>query len=209
MKMLNKYRYEISALLLAVGFFTIALYLNVAEPESEIVRVLLLLSLISDGVLFYFTLRKLWRTKWKTKVSESFQKVFEKLARALMSFLEKWNIRRDKDQNILSGKTTVSFDFSLSEAREPKPKRTLKWKHLQTDRERIRYLYRRMISERVKRGVSVCAHETPLELKQRGENNAQENELFDLYIDVRYDDRVEPNGQTVLKLKEDLFGNLK
>ena len=204
MKNVYKYRYEIFASLLTLGLLTIILYLNVVKPENEPLRTALLISLVADAVLLCLTLRKLWKTKWKKQVASSVKKVFAKIAKAIMIFLEKWNTLIGDDKNVLSGKTTVSFDFSLQESRKQRIPKPLKWKQLKTDRERLRYLYRQMIIHKIDSGVSIRSSSTPLEIKEKCESDEFETELFEMYIDCRYDERKDISAQKISMLKSNI-----
>ncbi len=201
MKALKKYRYELLALLLTSGFFSIILYWLVADFATQTIRAGLSVLLAADGVGLYFVLRQLWRTKWRNSFVASVQKVVEKLAKRLLRFLEKRSIKKGKKTTVLSGKTTVSFDSPISVSLEKKAKKTQKWKHLQTSRERLGYLYRQMIERQIKRGQLVYSSDTPVEIKSQREYEAFENEIFDLYIENRYQETVQIHFHTLDDLK--------
>ena len=204
MKAHRKYSYEIYAFLLAVGFFTDALYLVVADSVPMLLSTVLSLLLVADAVALFFTLRKLWRTKWKKALTASMQKLFAKAARRLIRLLEKWNIGKGGKTTVITGKTHVSFDFASSVSREHKVKKLPKWKQLESNRERLGYLYRQLIEQRIKRGLLVYSSDTPSEIKLKGKNEDFENEIYDLYISNRYRQTVEVDAETLNNLKDEL-----
>ena len=202
MKTLKKYCYELLALLLTATFFSIILYWLVADSTTQTIRAGLSVLLAADGVGLYFVLRQLWRTKWRNSFVGSVQKVVEKLAKRLLRFLEKRNIKKGKKATVLKGKTTVSFDFPLSNANEKKTKKAPKWKHLQTGREKLGYLYKQMIEQRIQRGQLVYSSDTPNEIKNKKDNACFENEIFDLYVEHRYQEAVQIPADTLDDLKK-------
>ncbi len=204
MKYIYKRRYEISAFLLVVVLFTVILYLSVVEPDKEPLRTFLYISLIPNIILLFLTLREIWRRRLKNKAKSALKKIISKIAKALTAFLEKWNVLRGENKNILTGKTTVTFDLSLSEKQSTKKTKPLKWKQLKTDRERLRYLYRRMITNKIKLGVNIKACDTPLELKYLCTSDEFEAELFETYIDCRYDERKDIPSQKIYLLKDNI-----
>ena len=202
MKTLKKYRYELLALLLTSGFFSIILYWLVADSTSQTVRAGLSVLLAVDGIGLYFVLRQLWRTKWRSSFVTSVQKTIEKLAKRLLRFLEKRSIKKGKKTKVLYGKTTVSFDSPRSASIEKKTKKAKKWKHLQSDREKLGYLYKQMIEQRIKRGQFVYASDTPAEIKMKQDNEGFENEIFDIYIENRYQEIMQIQLNTLDCLKK-------
>ena len=204
MKAPGKYSCEVYAFLLTVVFFTDALYLVVADSVPMLLSAVLSLLLIADAVALFFTLRKLWRTKWKKALTASVQKLFAKVARRLMRILEKWNIAKGGKSTVITGKTHVSFDFASSVSREQKTKKLPKWKQLESNRERLGFLYRQITEKRIKHGVSVYASDTPSEVKLKSENKDFENEIYDLYIVNRYKETVQIDTKTLNNLKDEL-----
>ena len=201
MKKLWKLRFELSSLLSFTFVLGICIYWISRRPSAPFIRFLLSLSLFASAALFVLSFRRLWQTKWKKAVAKGIRKALSSAAKLLIRILEKWN-EKQKGKHILGGKTTVSFDFSLLEKEEKKPRKPRKWKQLQSNKERLRFLYRRMINERIEKGVPIYSSETPCEIQQKTEYEAHEEELFSLYIGMRYDERAEPNEEALLKLKD-------
>ena len=205
MRKLKKYGYEFLALLWTAVFFDIILYWVVEDSATQSIRVGLFALFVVDGAALYFTLRALWRTKWKKSLVSSAQKIIAKLAQHLLSFFEKRNRKKEKKTAVLSGKTTVSFDFPGAVSPEKKARKTPKWKHLQTDRERLGYLYQRMIEQKIKHGLPVYSSETPDEIKNKTDHEAVENKIFDVYIGNRYQETVETDGKALNDLRIELY----
>ena len=201
MKIMKKYGWEFLlffslSIVLSIGFYWVG-----NQPTDPWVLFGLNAGLLLCGILFTVTFIHLWRVKWKKAIAARLRMLLTGLASLFIAIVEKWNESQDpKDR--LGGTTSISFDFSHLEKSEKKAQKPPKWKHLQTDRERMRFLYRSMMTERVKKGALVYSSETPTELKQKQENEAHEEELFDLYISCRYDERCEPSEHTVEALKE-------
>ena len=83
---------------------------------------------------------------------------------------------------------------------------------MKSDRERLGHLYRHMISSQIKCGKSAYSFDTPAEIKARNSSVNIENELFDIYISTRYDERVALNTEQIFDLKnryEELFDKIK
>jgi hypothetical protein len=201
MKAIKKYGWEILCLSSLLLILSIGFYWAGNQPNDPWVLFGLNTGLLLCGVLLIISFVRLWRTKWKQSVAAGLRKLLTGLASLFIAIAEKWNESQNpKDR--LGGTTSVFFDFSHLEKSEKKAQKPPKWKHLQTDRERVRFLYRVMMTERIKKGELVYSNETPVELKQKQENEAHEEDLFDLYISCRYDERQEPSEHTVEALKE-------
>ena len=183
-------------LILSVGFYWVG-----NQPKDPWILFGLNACLLLSGILFLVTLVRLWRLKWKQALKDGLRKLLTGLASLFIAIAEKWNESQSATDR-LGGTTSVFFDLTLKEKAEKKAKKAPKWKHLQTDRERVRFLYRSMMNERVRKGDLIYSSETPLELKQKQENQAHEEELFDLYLSCRYDERSEPSEEAVEQLKE-------
>lgn len=202
MKKLWKLRFELSCLLSFILVSGICIYWISNRPSAPFIRFLLSLALLASAAWFVLSFRRLWKTKWKKAFKEGIKKALVGVAKLFVHLLEKWN-EKQQGKHILGGKTTLSFDFSVLEKEEKQPRKPPKWKQLQTNKERLRFLYRRMINERVEKGLPIYSFETPCEIQQKAEYEAHEEELFALYIDMRYDERSEPNEDDLLKLKDE------
>ncbi len=204
MKQIRKYGYEILASLLGAAFVTMLLYLVIVKPEDLYVRGTVMFGMFFDGIAIYYALRKLWRTKWRYRVMPAVQKVFEKIARVLKIFRTKLGLERENRRTVLKGKTTISFDTKPLFAQVKRTKKPQGWKSLQTDRERLGYLYRRMIDGNINQGLPVFPSETPSEIKEKKDYRDCENQIFDLYVANRYKGEVSLDREALDNLKKEL-----
>lgn len=200
MRTFQKYRYEFLAVVLMAALLVLGFYLVMADFDANSARSALFTAFVADGVVLYFIIRKLWRTKWKKIFLSSVQKIIAKIANRLAAFLEKRI--RGKKVTVLSAKTTVSFDFPLQELSKKKSHKAIKWKHLKSDRERLGYLYKHMIESNINQGLLVFSSDTPIEVKMKKEYESVENQIFDLYIANRYKATLETDTLTLNELKK-------
>lgn len=202
MRTFQKYRYEFLAVVLTAALLILGFYLVMAVSDANSIRSPLFAAFVADGVALYFTIRKLWRTKWKKAFLSSVQKIIAKIANRLAAFLEKRI--RGKKVTVLSGKTTVSFDFPLQELSKKKSPKPTKWKHLKSDRERLGYLYKHVVEFNINHDLLVFSSDTPIEVKMKKEYETFENQIFDLYIENRYKDTLEIDTLTLNELKKSI-----
>ena len=174
------------------------------RPENIYLESLLFIGMAADIVGIFLMVRELWRKKWSKMLSDSFGKIFDRLRKLMAKLADKITIA-SKDDSVLRGKTTFSFDKIESISREKTVKtKPPKWRQLKEDREKMRYLYRGMITARLRRGELIYSDETPSEIEGRGKLTADERELFDMYVEARYDERKAVDGEKVKNLKEKL-----
>jgi len=204
MKLIRKYGYEILASLLGVAFVTMLLYLVIVKPEDLYVRGTVMFGMFFDGIAIYYALRKLWRSKWRYRIAPVAQKVFEKLVRVFKIFRAKLGFESKDARTVLRGKVTVSFDAKLSTAATKRAKKPQGWGSLQSDRERLGYLYRHMIDQNISRGLPVFSSETPSEIKEKKSYKDCENQIFDLYVENRYREQVSLDREDLNDLKKEL-----
>ena len=204
MKWIKKYGYELLAGILGTAFATMLLYLLIVTPEDLMVRGTIMFGLFFDAIAIYYTLRKLWRTKWRYRVMPAVQKIFEKIARVLKIFREKLGIPERDQQTVLKGKSKIFFDTKETNVSTKRAKKPSTWKSLQTDKERLGYLYRRMIDTNINQGLPVFSSETPSEIRGKKEYRNVENQIFDLYVENRYKEDITLDRDTLDDMKKDL-----
>ena len=204
MKWLKKYGFELLAGILGTAFATMLLYLLIVAPEDLMVRGTIMFGSFFDAIAIYYTLRKLWHTKWRYRVMPAVQKVFEKIARVLKIFREKLGIPERDQHTVLKGKSKIFFDAKETNASTKRAKKPSAWKSLQTDKERLGYLYRRMIDTNINQGLPVFSSETPSEIRGKKEYRNVENQIFDLYVENRYKEDITLDRDTLDDLKKDL-----
>ena len=204
MKLIRKYGFEALAVILGAAFGTMLLYLCIVKPEELMTRGTIMFALLFDGIALYYVLRKLWRTKWRARVMPSVQKIFEKLARALRLFQKKLGLAREDSKTVLKGKSTIIFDTKPINTQSKRAKKPAGWKNLQSDKERLGYLYRRMIDTNIHRGLPVFSCETPTEIRGKKNYGDCENQIFDLYIANRYKDDITLDRDMLDDLKKEV-----
>ncbi len=193
-------------LVISAGAFAYLMYIfAVARPEDTTAQSFVILGILASGAVSVLLIRSLWRDKWQKKATEAMQRLFVRLQNFFDKFATTLGISR-KSKTVLGGKTTIIFDKAreaenFGSARQKKPP---KWKHLESDRLRMRYLYRQMVVGKIKKGAYICASDTPICIKTHESKSESENRLFDLYIACRYDERKLLNGEELKELKEKL-----
>lgn len=211
MKYVRKLRLELLFLLLAAFLCLLLSYWQDNRPSSYAMQAVLLVLCIADALALY-RLFIIIRRKRRDQIAFALKRLFAKAALLLMKLLDRWqtvkNFITGSGKYTLSGKTSVTFDFT-AETRKQKPPKPPKWKNMQTGRQKLGYLYYHLITRRMKRGMPARAADTPAELKTRAVNQPAEERLFDLYIGARYDERVPLEETELLELKESLFGKKK
>ena len=193
----------------AVTFFSYFLFLwSNHPPKTNNEKIFLTAGAVVSFLVLLILLRQLWKKKWKYAFAQATQQLWAKAGKlfsgAFERFAKKWNLGGAGRQTTLLGKTTVRFDFGTAEKATKRAAKHPKWKNLQTDQERLGFLYRRMITEKIKSGTRVYASDTPSEAKARSVNSEPENVLFDCYTHIRYDERAVPSPQQILSMKNSL-----
>ncbi len=204
MKQIRKYAFEILLSILGVAFGTMLLYLVIVMPEDIMTRGTIMFGMLFDGIAIYFVLRKLWRSKWRYLVVPQVQKLFEKLVRVLKIVRKKLGIPERGQHTVLRGKSKIFFDMKPTYAQAKRVKKPSAWKNMQTDKERLGYLYKRVIDTNIHQGVPIYSSETPTEIKDKKEYRDVENQIFDLYVENRYKDDVMLDRTMLEDLKKEM-----
>jgi hypothetical protein len=72
----------------------------------------------------------------------------------------------------------------------------------------MRYLYRGVVSGKLKRGALIYSFDTPTDVEEkltvRGDQTEAERELLQMYINLRYDERRDPDEEQIKRLKKEL-----
>ncbi len=212
MKNFLKKHLESFTLFAAFAFFVFLLgfwmghYKTLSYPAQGVLAAVCL----ADGFVIWKLYRRL-KKKWKEALTERAKKLFARASMLLMKLMEKFDgvlrlFRRNR--TVMGGKTTYSFDFSTPEKKK-KPPKAPKWKQMETARQKLGYLYYHLITRRLKEGMPAKSADTPLELQHRRENLPPEEQLFDLYVSARYDERAELSEDELDELKKTLFAGKK
>ena len=205
-RFIKEYWQEGVLLAAVIGFVTIGYYFTYERPEDRFAQSFMILGLIAFAVLGVIMFRRLWKKKWKDAATERLQKVFSRLQRLLDGVSKKLGFGKRIKKSVLSGETKIIFEKkgSYEGVRANYEQKMPKWRQLRDNRSRMRYLYRNMMTEKIRRGESVYAFDTPLELSERKNNTAEEQRLFDLYIECRYDERKAPEPIEIARIKREL-----
>lgn len=206
MKQIRKYAFEVLASILGIAFVTMLLYLVIVKPEDLMTRGTVMFCMLFDAIAIYYTLRKLWRTKWRYHVVPSMQKVLEKLARVLKIVRQKLGIPERGEQTVLKGRSKIIFDSKATVQLQKRAKKATAWKNMQTDKERLGFLYKRVIDNNIRQGVPIYSSETPTEIRHKKEYDDVENQIFDLYVENRYKDDVTLESEVLDGLKKEIKG---
>ena len=204
MRWIKKYFFEILAIILGIAFIVMLLYYAIVMPEDVMVRGSVMFAIFFDGIALYFVLRRLWRTKWRYRVIPATQKILEKLARVLKIVAKKLGIKERAPQTVLGGKAKIFFDGKLEGDTAKRAKKKKGWKAMQSDKERLGYLYKQVVSTNISQGLPVFSSETPSEIREKKTYRDVENQIFDLYVENRYRDDVELDTDALEDLKKDL-----
>ena len=204
MKQIRKYFFEILAGILGFAFALGVLYLILVMPEDLMTRGTVMFALFFDGIAIYFVLRRLWRTKWRYRIIPAVQKVFEKLARVFKIVAKKLGIKERSTQTVLGGKSKIFFDLKPINEQTKRAKKAKGWKAMQSDKERLGYLYKRIIDTNISQGLPVFSSETPSEIKEKKTYRDVENRIFDLYVENRYKDEVTLDAEVLDDLKKEI-----
>lgn len=212
MKQFVKKHWESFTLFITVLFFVALLgyWMGHYKTLSYLVQGVLALVCLAD-VLVIRKLYKRLKKKWKEALTKRAKKLFARASMLLMKLMEKFDgvlrlFRRNR--TVMGGKTTYSFDFSTPEKKK-KPPKAPKWKQMETNRQKLGYLYYHLITRRLKEGMPAKSADTPLELQRRRENAPPEEQLFDLYVSTRYDERAKLSESELDELKKTLFAGKK
>lgn len=196
MKTLKSFRYEILLFIL----FLILLGIWTIDFSMTMELSIRLLVTVIDAIGIILTIRKLYREKWRKAVIQTMQKMFSSVAKLFLRLIEAWNISKKK--NVIMGETKIQFLKKEKEEASKKIKKELRWKQLRSEREKLRYLYRTMITHRIKHGARIYSSHTPQEIERFEENTEIETKVFESYISYRYDERKDPSEEEILSMKQ-------
>lgn len=202
MKFIRDFRREFALVFFVSTFVSIGIFWYSSPPQTDYMRFLLIVLFAANFLLILWLVRQLWRSKWSRKTAEFSQRLFAKISGRIVRFFERFNFASKRRSNMIFGDTSVSYDTVYGNMSAKTRKKAVKWKNTHDERERLGLLYRYMITNRIKNGMSARASDTPSELWAKGENTEPENELFDIYIETRYDTRREVPAEAVDTLKK-------
>ena len=200
------YRLELISLLLFGGATaTLAVWTNV-KPTNHYIQLAFAAVLLCFVIPLYLISRKSWRERYRTPFVIGLRKAIVGASHFLIKIAGRFSFFHRG--NVISGRTTVHYDFSAFRKDARRKRKTAekqpRWKDMESPRQKLGFLYYRVITDRIRHGEIITAHETPLEISQRPTENEAVTELFKLYNEVRYDERSEPDEEAILDLREKL-----
>lgn len=183
------------------------------NPNLKYPYQLICILLFISAVYLFFSLRKLLPKSLKDEWKAKFNRV---VSRYIKGPLEKFAAKLRKifglpDKQRLRGQDESSFIFDLEGSnlfrRFQSVKNQLKWRDLQTNAEKIRYLYIKFVVKLIKGGYRYTSNKTPREVKLELALTDEPERLFDLYTGARYsggrynitDDDVEMSAKLIKK----------
>ena len=201
------YRLElISLVLFGCATATLAVW-NKVKPSNHYIQLAFAIVLLLFVIPLYLVMRSNWRQRYRKPFIIGLRKAIVGASRFLIKIAGRFSFFHRG--NVISGRTTVHYDFSVFRKDERRRRKTLdrqpRWKDMENSRERLGFLYYRVITDRIKHGEVITSHETPLEISKRPTENEAMDELFRMYNEVRYDERNKPDEETVCNLREKLF----
>lgn len=194
MKTLYKIRYECVLIVLLCMIPGLFIFVS---AENAFFRGI---GLTIDIVLVFLVLRRLYKIKWRRVLAVGLQKIFSAVTKRFSHWMEQRQNRHKR--NIISGETNIRFHFEEAEPSSRQVKKPLRWKQLKTERERIKYLYRKTVNGRIRRGARIYRSHTPEEIKALDGNTEADLKILSLYSQYRYDERTEPTDGIAEQLKE-------
>ena len=130
-------------------------------------------------------LTKKWRRRTATRLRELSRKILKRISERVLQVLERWQSRRGRGAgDLLGGRTRIEYDL-FGHRRRRREKRS-SWKQLESEQERIRWLYAGMIESRLRRGHHIRPSDTPDRIAAREDTEEAECELIGMYTDCRY-----------------------
>lgn len=165
------------------------------KPPNKAAEMALDAAIMVSGPLLIVLVLKL-TGKWRNRASERIRQLSHRLLRRfserMMHIVERWQRRRRRGgEDLLGGRTHMEFDLYGDRVKRSKRRRTT-WKQLENERERFRWLYARMVEDRLKHGVLIRPSETPAQIRYREDSTPEQKTLIDQYEVIRYDLRQDP-----------------
>lgn len=162
--------------------------------SDTLIRSFMFILMAADVILFFRALRKLRRRRKKG--------FFEKLVKRIRDFIRyvrtaakktaaKLGFRRNLVY--IKGRDKIEFAFGeirRNRAQEEKKRRPAlpKWKDLQNNRERVRFIYIMFVRKCIKRGFRFDSAMTPSDIAQRVAETLGQRRIFECYNGARYSD---------------------
>ena len=179
-----------------VIFYYIQYYISTREDYSELryLRQAFFVLMLISAIIFLICLWKLFPKKLLINygrifmnalgISGAIEKIYKKL-HEIFGLPDRASLRGSKD------KKSFIVDNPLKrilKKRTDADKTKLKWKDLETNQAKIRYIYAMYIRKSIKEGFHFDASKTPDELSNKLTLNDESKKLFGIYVGARYSD---------------------
>ena len=196
MRFLKKYWLELAAFADLELFVWSATRRYWGEPlkNKALETVLDALIMVSGIALCFFIWRlsKKWRERTAEQVRVLSRKLLRRISERVLQILERWQRRLGRNTgDLLGGRTRMEFDLYGDRGKRGKHRRAA-WRQLESEREKIRWLYAGMVESRLKRGTHILPSDTPSQIARRKDSTPEQCELITWYEDCRYDPRRSP-----------------
>ncbi len=202
-------KFEKLVFILSLAFAAVCAVLYAVFFEKSTLRTLFMILFIAAALVFLFVLfivakRKKIATRIFSPLLNKIRAAYQKAAKKLKSFLPK---TRDEKKSYVLGKDEIKLKFAFfsrekSEKRQkPKPKLP-KYETLETDKDRVRYLYTAFLYRKAERGYRVDPALTPNELSADFAGSEEGKTLFEAYPSARYADAGEAIPKEMLEYLE-------
>lgn len=196
MRFLKKYWLELTTFAMLELFVWSATRRYWGEPpESRVAEIALGMTAMISGfalVILVWRLSRKWREQTRERVRAFSRRLLRRISEHVMQILEKWQRKYGKGaDDLLGGRTRMEFDLYGDRTRRGKHRRVA-WKQLESERERLRWLYAGMIESRLKRGAHIRPSETPAQIAGHQDTTPEQSELIGLYETYRYDIHRDP-----------------
>ncbi len=175
------------------------------RPENPYIQMALAVSCAVISFFLFKTMRDIWRRELGSWIGLRLKMLVTRMVTIFTKYSNKFMLYF-RGKNVAEGKTEVRFDYSLFKTEKKKRERFKppKWKDMKNGRQKLGFLYYKIISDRIDRGEDIYSSDTPSELKDSLDKSPLEEEIFGLYVRARYDEREYIDEDNVNKIKEAL-----
>lgn len=193
---LGKYKEKLEYLIPCFYFvlFFVLLQVMLDHQGDVTIRSYIFILMAADVVLFFRALKKLRRKRKKSFLKRLVNRLRD-LGRYFRTVTKKVAAKLGIRRNLvyIRGKDKIEFAFGeirRSRAQEEKKRKPAmsKWKDLQNNRERVRFIYIVFLKKCIKRGFRFDRTMTPADIAERVAETPGQRRIFACYNDARYGD---------------------
>ena len=206
MRFLKRYWQEIVAFLDLELFVWSATRRYWDTPKQDIARytldALIAFSGITLGILVW-RLTKKWRKTTAHRMRELSRRWLRKVSQRVLAMLERLQQKyRRGAGDLLGGRTRVDFDMPWETLARRQRRRA--WRQLESEREKLSWLYSDMVETRLKHGEFIRPADTPHMIANRESTTQPQKHMIDVYASYRYDPRRDVPQGVADELRRDL-----